>query len=96
MYNKKRTIKKASFLSIKILLDEAINCFDSSPQLSERYVKMAFDLLKKNKIRLPKNMKVFCKKCLNLWVPGKTCVFIFDSKNLCFRVKCFCGFSKRL
>ncbi|MBI5227519.1 ribonuclease P [Candidatus Micrarchaeota archaeon] len=64
---------------------------------SKRYAKMAFELIKKHKIHLPEELKnSFCKKCLLVWLPGTTITTIYDSKNNCLRIRCHCGYSKRV
>ena len=65
--------------------------------LTKRYVKMAFELKKKNRIRLPDELRnSFCKKCYALWIPARTITTWFDSKHDCIRLKCECGFTKRV
>jgi RNase P subunit RPR2 len=58
---------------------------------------MAFELLKKHKVKLPAELKnSFCRKCHLVWLPGETAVISFDRKNDCLRITCRCGHSKRL
>lgn len=94
----KSIIKSSVRSSIEKLLDRARAAYDAGQQgRSKRYVKMAFDLLKKHRVRLPRQFRnSFCRKCLTLWVPGKTMVASYDRKNNCLRARCSCGHSKRL
>jgi ribonuclease P protein subunit RPR2 len=80
------------------LLEQARSAYGSGdPERSKRYVRMAFDLLKKNKVRLPRELRnSFCRKCMLIWIPGKTATVSFDRMNGCLRVRCQCGHSKRL
>lgn len=100
MNNKqKRFIKSASSYSVKKLLEEATLAFESGKKdRAFRYVKMAWELIKKNKVRLlPQYKNSFCRKCLSLWVLGETAAAYFDRKNDCLRIKCLkCGFSKMI
>lgn len=95
---RKKIIKSSVRSSIDKLLDNARKSHDSgNEERSTRYVGMAFDLLKKNKIKLPKELKnSFCRKCKTVWVPGKTVTVSYDKKNDCLRVTCRCGYTRRL
>lgn len=95
----KRFIKSASTLSAKKLIDEArLALLGKKPERAARYVRMAWELIKKNKVNLPTDYKnSFCRKCLTVWVPSETATVYFDKKNNCLRIKCKkCGFSKRV
>ncbi|MEW6748303.1 MAG: hypothetical protein AB1295_01195 [Candidatus Micrarchaeota archaeon] len=98
MHSKRKTIIKSSVItSIRKLLDQARKAASKSPARSKRYVDMAFDLLKKNKVRLPKELRnSFCRKCHLIWIPAKTMTAYYDKKNDCLRVRCRCGATKRL
>jgi len=98
MHSKRKNIIKSSVLtSIRKLLEQARKAASKSPERSKRYVDMAFDLLKKNKVKLPKELRnSFCRKCHVIWIPGKTMTAYYDRKNDCLRVKCRCGATKRL
>jgi ribonuclease P protein subunit RPR2 len=95
---RKKIIKSSVRSSIETLLGHARSSFDAGKgERSIRYVRMAMDLLRKHKIKLPKEMKnSFCRKCLTVWVPGRTASISYDRKNGCLRVRCRCGYSKRL
>lgn len=84
--------------SIVRLLSSAQKSYESkSESKSRRYVQMAFDLVRKNKVRLTGDLKnTFCKKCLLIWIPNETVRLNFDTKNDLLRVVCNCGFSKSL
>ncbi|MBU1758351.1 ribonuclease P Rpr2/Rpp21/SNM1 subunit, partial [Patescibacteria group bacterium] len=70
---RKKLIKTSVRDSIKKLVDHARDAYKKKqPARSKRYVKMAFDLLKKHKIKLPKELKnSFCRKCFLIWIPNK-------------------------
>ncbi len=95
---RKNIIKTSVRSSIERLLEQARKAYlAGNEERSRRYVRMAFDLLKKNKVKLPKEMRnSFCRKCMLIWIPGKTVTVSFDRKNACLRVRCRCGHSKRL
>lgn len=94
----KKIIKSSVHESITRLIHEAGKAYKSgNHERSGRYVRMAFDLVRKHKIRLPKELKnSFCRKCATIWVPGDTAIIFFDKKNNCLRIKCRCGYAKRL
>jgi ribonuclease P protein subunit RPR2 len=96
--SRKSIIKSSVRSSIERLLDQARKAYTGRmPDRSRRYVEMAFQLLRKNKAKLPKELKnSFCRKCFQVWIPGKTATVSFDRKNNCLRIKCGCGHSKRL
>lgn len=96
--SRKSLIKSSVRLSIAKLVAQARSAYSKSePARSKRYVRMAFDLLRKNKVGLQKELRnSFCRKCLTIWIPGKTATVYFDRKNDCLRIKCQCGHSKRL
>ncbi len=96
--SRKSLIKSSVRSSIEKLLGKARDAYSPShPERSKRYVGMAFDLLKKHKTRLPKELRnSFCRKCHLIWIPGKSAKVAFDRKNLCLRIRCACGHSKRL
>ena len=75
---------------IELLIKEA----EKDPQRAKTYLKMAWDLVKKNKVRLTKEQKKkFCKKCFTLWIPGE--VKIRKKGNLT-EYSCKCGFKKKI
>jgi ribonuclease P protein subunit RPR2 len=96
---RKKGIKASVRSSLEKLLGLATKAYEADKlERSARYVKMSMDLLKKHKIKLPKELKnSFCRKCLTIWIPSKTVTVSYDSKTDCLRVKCNkCGYSKRL
>lgn len=59
---------------IKRLFEQAGKEFPGNPELSDRYVRMAWKLALKYNMRLPPELRMrFCRKCLSYLVPGKTC-----------------------
>ncbi len=93
-----KTLNASVRTSVARLLSSAQKAYESeSIPRSKRYVEMAFDLVRKNKVRLTGDLKnTFCKKCLSIWIPNETVSLNFDSKNEVLRVVCICGFSKSL
>ncbi|MFH1785084.1 MAG: hypothetical protein ABH842_01525 [Candidatus Micrarchaeota archaeon] len=94
----KNIIKSSVRSSIEKLLDQSRDSYlHKNKARSIRYVKMAFELLKKHKIKLPKHLRnSFCRKCYLIWIPDKTIKIQFDKRSNCLRVQCNCGHSKRL
>ncbi|HID72408.1 TPA: hypothetical protein EYP38_00585 [Candidatus Micrarchaeota archaeon] len=94
----KKIIKSSVRDSIKKLISEATKAYKAGNETrSKRYVKMAMDLVKKHKTRLPAELRnSFCRKCHLIWLPARTVTVTFDKKHSCLRVKCRCGHSKRL
>lgn len=95
---RKKIIKSSVRSSIDRLLDQAGKAYRAGKkERSKRYVKMALELLKKHKVRLPKELRnSFCRKCLVMWIPGDTAKVSFDRKLSCLRIRCGCGHAKRL
>lgn len=97
LLEKKKFIKRASAEAVEILLDQAEQAFASHPQRSRRYVQMAFALIKKNRIRLPREMRLrFCKKCLRYWMPDKTVTITFEPRRNGMLFTCACGAKRRV
>ncbi len=95
---RKRVIKSSVRSSIKELVGQAQKAYrQGKAERSARYIKMALDLVKKHKVRIPEELRnSFCRKCHVVWIPGKTVKVSYDRKNSCLRVKCKCGHSKRI
>ncbi|MEW6036240.1 MAG: ribonuclease P [Candidatus Micrarchaeota archaeon] len=96
--SRKSLIKSSVRTSTGRLLEQARRAVrEGKAERSKRYVGMAFELLKKHKAGLPKEFRnSFCRKCHLVWIPGETMVAYYDRKNGCLRVRCRCGFTKRL
>lgn len=94
----KKVIKTTVKSSIKKLLSEAKKAARAGKNdRSRKYVKMAMALVKKHKVRLDNEQKTsFCRKCFVWWVPKKTLKLVFDKRHNTIRVKCSCGYSRRL
>jgi ribonuclease P protein subunit RPR2 len=94
----KKLIKSSVKSSIARLISEAEAAWKKKQhERSRRYVKMIIDLVKKHKVRLQKDQKnKFCKKCHAWWIPGKTMKLIYDQKHHLIRIRCQCGYTKRL
>jgi RNase P subunit RPR2 len=96
--SRKSLIKSSVRSSIAKLLAQARSAYSGGKTArSKRYVRMAFDLLRKHKVGLPNELRnSFCRKCFTVWAPGKTATVYFDRKNDCLRIRCMCKFTKRL
>ena len=95
----KKLIKTSAKDSLVELIDQAHKAYEKGQKTkAKRYVEMAWELLKKHKVRLPKEYRnSFCRKCRTIWIPGETASVFFDRKNNCLKIKCKkCGFTKRL
>jgi len=68
-----RREKKVALERVARLLDLATNMHERNPNLAKRYVQLAWRLKTKYTLRLPPALKRrFCKKCLSIWIPGRT------------------------
>jgi RNase P subunit RPR2 len=95
---RKKVIKSSVRSSVAKLIAQAQKAYRAGKKAqSARYVKMALDLIKKHKIRLPEELKnSFCKKCHLIWIPAETVKVAYDRKHHCLRITCKCGYSKRI
>jgi ribonuclease P protein subunit RPR2 len=67
---------------ISILLSLASEMWGKDQGLSRNYVKRAFDIKKKFRVRISREEKFsFCRKCLSPLIPGKTVSIAFDRRN---------------
>ena len=67
---------------ISILLSLASEMWGKDQGLSRNYVKRAFDIKKKFRVKISRETKFsFCRKCLCPWIPGKTVSVTFDKRN---------------
>lgn len=78
---------------IERLLELAKKEFETNPERSKEYVKLARKIGKRCNVRLTKEQKrSFCKKCNQLLIPGKTSELKIDTKRKLKIVKCLnCG-----
>ncbi|MGQ4834613.1 MAG: ribonuclease P protein component 4 [Candidatus Asgardarchaeia archaeon] len=91
-------IKDIALQRIEILLKKAKETMDIDPKLSSDYVNLILRLVKKSRVRLPKNYKMWiCKKCKRLLIPGKTArVRIRTRRTTHITITCLnCGNIKR-
>jgi ribonuclease P protein subunit RPR2 len=59
---------------VERLFDLADASFPDRPELSDRYVRLAWRLKTKYNLRLPPHLRrKFCRKCLSFWKPGVSC-----------------------
>jgi ribonuclease P protein subunit RPR2 len=59
---------------VERLLELAELSFRNHPDLSDRYVQLAWRLKTRYNLKLPQRLKrKFCRKCLSFWRPGVSC-----------------------
>ncbi len=92
----KNLVKNISSERIAVLLSEAKKTFAENPARAQRYARLAFLIVRKNKVRLTKEQKLsFCRKCFSYWVPGKSASVSFDRKSRRVIYKCgSCGYER--
>jgi len=89
--SRKRFLRSVVADDIEILIGEA----EKDPSRAKTYLKMAWELVKRNKVRLTKEQKIkFCKRCFILWTPGKTVKI--EKKGKLAEYECKCGFKKKM
>ncbi len=64
---------------------------EKDEKLSRRYVELALKIAKRNQVKI--GNRRFCKKCLSIYIPGKT-VKIRKTKNALV-YECKCGSVKK-
>jgi ribonuclease P protein subunit RPR2 len=59
---------------VERLFELAEASFHDHPELSDRYVRLAWRLKTRYNLKLPPHLKrKFCRKCLSFWKPGVSC-----------------------
>lgn len=96
--DKRKFIKTVVSQSLSHLLREAETTFDTHPLRSKRYIEMAWDLVKRNKLKLSTDQKSkFCRKCLIFWKIGSSLRIFFDrKKNVFFYICNSCNYKRRI
>jgi len=81
---------------IERLFELAEKAFEKHPELSDRYVKLAWKIATRYNVRLPAALKrKFCRKCLSFLMPGISCRVRIQSS--CVTTACLrCGHVTRL
>jgi len=81
---------------IERLFELAEKAFEKHPELSDRYVKLAWKISTRYNVRLPTALKrKFCRKCLSFLRPGISCRVRIQSG--CVTTACLrCGHVARL
>jgi len=81
---------------IERLFELAEKAFEKHPELSDRYVKLAWKIATRYNVRLPAALKrKFCRKCLSFLRPGISCRVRIRSG--CVTITCLrCGHVTRL
>lgn len=94
----KNQVKKISEERVAILLSEAQKVFPKNPGRARRYSKLAFLIVRKNKVRLSKEQKLsFCRKCFAFWRPGKSVSVRLEKANKLVVYKCAsCGYARKI
>lgn len=89
--------KRIACNRINILINEARKIYNKDPNLSQQYIKRAWKLKMRFKLKLDFDLKTsFCKRCFNVWIPGKTVKIRFDERHKTIQYLCLkCGFVKR-
>lgn len=66
--------KNLAFERVGRLFELAEDAFCCRPDLSDRYVRLAWRLKTRYNLRLPRDLSMkFCRKCLSFWKPGASC-----------------------
>ena len=77
--------KKVALERIEILFAEAKKAANKNLSLSQRYVSLARKLSMRYKVKIPiKYKKLFCKKCKNYFIAGKTLRVRSKNKKLVY------------
>ncbi len=82
--------KRSALERISKLFSEADAAFSDSPELSDRYVKMARGIAQKARTGIPSYLKKrFCRHCGAFWLPGRTVrVRLQKQKVVYYCLKC--------
>jgi len=95
--NEKRLRKKIACERVNVLIKEAERMWEKDKELSRKYVKRAWAIKLRFKLKLSKELKTsFCKKCFAVWIPGKTVDIKFNQREHIIEYVCKeCGYKKR-
>jgi len=89
----KKLEKEIAMERIQILISKAIEVKLKNHDLARRYIELAKKISMKYKVRIPRELRVFCKKCLYPYTSGKFRVRIRKSRII---ITCLnCGSTKR-
>jgi len=82
---------------IEKLLELARKEFESRPERSKEYVKLARKIGERYNVRFSKEQKrSFCKKCNQLLIPSRTSEVKIDTRKKLITIKCTnCGYIYR-
>ena len=82
---------------IDILFSLARKIQKDNPERSRKYVKRAWEIAKKYRIRLGKRKYTFCRKCFTLWGPDTLTVRLIHEPYSTVLYKCkVCGAEYRI
>ncbi len=89
----KKLEREIALERIKILINRAMNTKSEDYELARRYIELARKISMKYKVKIPKELRVFCKKCLYPYKSDKIRVRIKKSRVI---ITCLnCGSIKR-
>ncbi|AEA46477.1 ribonuclease P protein component 4 [Archaeoglobus veneficus] len=90
----KKLEKKIALRRIKILLDKAHEVKFEDYELARRYVELARRIAMKYRLRIPREERLFCKKCLYPYRYDRIRVRVAKSRVI---ITCLnCGFVRRI
>jgi ribonuclease P protein subunit RPR2 len=90
----KKLEKQIAMERIKILLGRAQKIRAEDYRLARRYVELARNISSKYRVRIPKELRIFCKKCLYPYCIDKVRVRVKKSRVI---VTCLnCGWKRRI
>lgn len=70
------------------LFKQADKIFKEDPKLSNRYVKLAWKIITKYKVKISSSLKKkFCRKCFSFLKVGKNCRVRLQNKKLVYYCK---------
>ena len=92
-------MKKVIQQRMRELIELAIKSWKNGDKdLARRYVYIIKKYSEKNKVKIPKDVKLkFCKKCLTPWIPGETVRIRLSRRGKYLIYECLnCGYKKRI
>lgn len=95
--NERKLRKRIACERLNILIDEAEKMLDKNKDISRNYIKRAWTIKLRFKLKLSKELKTsFCKKCFTVWILGKTLQINFNQREHIIEYICKeCGYKKR-
>jgi len=84
-------VKRIARRRIEKLLEMALQGGDRS----RRYVELALKIARRNRVRIPRKYRIFCKRCFSVLIPGKT-LTVRVRKGRIVKVCRVCGRVRRI